>query len=341
MGIYLNKIDYDELPTILIDFLHYTETIKVRSPLTVFEYSLDLKTFFRFLLLSKKLVPKDIEFDEIPIKSVDLELIKSVKLADLYSYLSFTQSERGNNARARARKVSSLRSFYKYITSRVDLTFPNPTKDLDSPKVKKSLPRYLTVDEASNLLDSVEGDNSERNYAIITLFLNTGIRLSELVGVNVNSINRTDNSLIVLGKGNKERLIYLNKAAIRAIDEYLKVRPDIKGENALFVSRNNKRISPKTVQWIVKKFLSSAGLDTTKYSVHKLRHTAATLMYQNGTDLRVLQEILGHTDLGTTEIYTHIKNENLKSAFDENPLSSKKPLHKNNNKPRTENNETE
>lgn len=325
----MQKINYDELPPILIDFLHYMETIKGRSPLTVFEYYLDLKTFFKYLLYSKKLAPSGCEFDEIAITSVDLDLLKTVTLSDLYSYLSFTQTTRGNNARARARKVSSLRSFYKYITTRVELSFPNPTKDLDSPKVKASLPHYLSVEQSVSLLESIDGNNYERNYAIITLFLNSGIRLSELVGINISSINRSDNSLVVLGKGNKERLIYLNKACISAIDAYLAVRPDIKGENALFVSRNSKRISPKTVQWIVKKFLSASGLDTSKYSVHKLRHTAATLMYQSGTDLRVLQEILGHVDLGTTQIYTHIKNDTLKSAFDDNPLSRQKPSHKN------------
>lgn len=324
----MQKVDYDSLPQVLCDFLHYTETVKGRSPLTVFEYSLDLHTFMRYLLMSRGLAPKDADFEEIDIKGVDTDLLKTVTLSELYAYLSYTLSERGNNAKARARKVSSLRSFYKYLTSRVDLTMPNPTKDLDSPKVKKGLPHYLTVDQSVSLLDSVEGKNSERNYAIITLFLNTGIRLSELVGINVADINREDRSLVVLGKGNKERLVYLNDATMKSIDDYLAVRPDVKGEKALFISRENKRISPKTVQWVVKKYLSAAGLDTTKYSVHKLRHTAATLMYQSGTDLRVLQEILGHADLGTTQIYTHIKNDALKSAFDSNPLSSKKALQK-------------
>ncbi len=321
----MNKIKYEDLPAVLVDFLHYIEVVKGRSPLTVFEYYLDLQTFFRFLLLYKKLVPKNTPFEEISVKSVDLELLRTVKLGDLYGYLSFMQSERGNSAKARARKVSSLRGFYKFLTTSVDLNFPNPAKDLDAPKIKASLPRYLSTEDSVKLLDSVDGDFAERNYAIITLFLNSGIRLSELCGINLSSINRNSNSLVVLGKGNKERLIYLNKATLDALDAYLAVRPDVKGERALFISRQNKRISPKTVQWLVKKYLSAAGLDTEHLSVHKLRHTAATLMYQSGTDLRILQEVLGHSNLGTTQIYTHIQNERLKSAFESNPLSNKKP----------------
>ncbi len=324
----MQKVDYDSLPQVLCDFLNYEETVKGRSPLTVYEYSLDLKNFMKYLLYSRGLTTKDDDFATISIKQVDLKLLKSVNLSEIYAYLAFTLNERSNKAKTRARKISSLRSFYKYLTSRVDLRMANPTKDLDSPKIKKGLPTYLTVEQSIELLDSIDGNNSKRDYAIITLFLNTGIRLSELVGININDINREDCSLVVLGKGNKERLVYLNKAAMDAVDDYLQVRPKIKYEKALFISRNKKRISPKTVQSLVKKYIEASGLNSSKYSVHKLRHTAATLMYQNGTDLRVLQEILGHADLGTTQIYTHIKNDALKSAFDSNPLSSKKALQK-------------
>lgn len=311
-----------DVPHIVKDFLNYMETIKGKSKNTVQEYYYDLRLFFRFMKIHKELLEEECEFDKIDISDVDIDLIKEISLSDLYSFMSFLSRERDNNSSSRARKVASIRSFFNYITNKAKLLDYNPASELESPKILKKLPRYLNIEESKRLLEVIDGEYKERDYAIITLFLNCGLRLSELVNININKIK--NNTLTVVGKGDKERVIYLNKACVNAIDAYLKVRPAdcIKDKNALFLSKRKQRISTKTVQHIVKKYLNAAGLDAERYSVHKLRHTAATLMYKHGNvDIRVLQQILGHESIATTEIYTHVDNEQLKNALDNNPLS--------------------
>jgi site-specific recombinase XerD len=237
-------------------------------------------------------------------------------------FLVYCKDNHGNNERTRARKATTLRNFYKYLTVQKRLIDDNPLQELDSPKIKKTLPKYLTLDESLKLLSSVDGKYKERDYCILTLFLNCGMRLSELVSLNLSDI-RSNNTIVVTGKGNKQRIVYLNDSCNAAIKDYLLVRPVdcVKDRDALFISRQLKRISPKTVQYLVKKYLSEIGLD--EMSVHKLRHTAATLMYQHGNvDIRILQDILGHENLGTTQIYTHISDEQMKQAALSNPLSS-------------------
>lgn len=312
-----------EAPQILLDFLGYMQTVKGKSPKTVDEYYIDLRTFFRYIKYSKQLVPEDINFQEISIKDVNLDLVSEITLSDVYEYLNYLLVERNNNAATRARKISSLKSFFNYIVNKVSLLTVDPTKDLDTPKRKASLPKFLTLEQSIDLLKCVNGPYKERDYCILTLFLNCGMRLSELVGINLNDI-RSDNTLKLTGKGNKERIVYLNSACLSAIEQYLNIRPNanLKDRNALFISKFNKRISPKTVQFIVKKYLGAINLDNQGYSVHKLRHTAATLMYQHGdVDIRVLKDILGHSNLGTTEIYTHLSNKQVQKAISSNPLS--------------------
>lgn len=314
----------NEAPPLLREFLIYTETIKGKSKKTAQEYFFDLRLFLRFLKRHKNLVSPSLPFDEIPFEDVTVDLIRSVTLLDLYEYMNFLNAIRHLSARSRARKVASLRSFFKYLSTKIKVISDDPAKHLDSPQLKKSLPVYLSLDESRSLLDVVEGENKERDFAILTLFLNCGMRLSELVGINLKDIR--DDSVRITGKGNKERVVYLNEACLSAIGEYLKVRPadgvKDKDRQALFISRNKNRISAKTVQWLVKKYIASAGLDPEKYSVHKLRHTAATLMYQHGkVDIRTLQEILGHEQLSTTEIYTHVEKDSLRRAVEANPLS--------------------
>lgn len=311
-----------EMPSVLNDFLNYLQTIKGKSSNTVLVYFYDLRVFFRFLKLHKKLTDKKIEFEQIDITDIDINFIKSVTLSDLYAFMSFVSNDRDNSAHARARKVASLKSFFNYLFNKAKLLDSNPASELESPKIVKRLPRYLNVEESKQLLSSVDGQYSERDYAIITLFLNCGLRLSELVGINLNNI-RNEN-LTVIGKGDKERSIPLNGACIKAIEDYLKVRPvdSVKDKNALFLSERKQRISKESVQKIVKKYIKSAGLDPQRYSTHKLRHTAATLMYRYGNvDIRALQELLGHESIATTEIYTHLDKEQLKNAVDKNPLS--------------------
>ncbi len=315
-------------PPIIRDFLTYNETIKGKSSKSVDEYYLDLQTFFRYLLLIRRKVDPKTNFDEIDISCVDAELISTVTISDLYAFIVFCKDERGNNAATRARKTSTLRIFFKYLTSQIHLLETNPAEMLESPKVKNALPKHLSLEDSLELLSSVDGPNKERDYCILTLFLNCGMRLSELCGLNLGDI-RPDGTMRLLGKGNKERIVYINDACEAAIKAYLAVRPndniEFSDRNALFISRNRKRISNKTVQHIVKTYLEKAGLGGQGYSTHKLRHTAATLMYQHGdVDIRVLKDILGHSNLGTTQIYTHISNSQIKNAIDSNPLSNVK-----------------
>ena len=263
---------------------------------------------------------------------MDLDFVSSVTLTDIYAYMTYLSRDRvqhqnsqtsnyGLNAASRARKLATIRSFYNYLTNKAHLIRENPVKDIDPPKLKKSLPKYLTLDQSVELLESVEGKNQEREYCILTLFLNCGLRISELVGLNLRDIQ--DESIRVLGKGNKVRILYLNDACQDALSRYLAVRRPIAGRdaNALFLSSRNERISRSTVHAMVKKRLSAAGLDESEYSSHKLRHTAATLMLQNGVDVRAVQEVLGHDHLNTTQIYTHIDNDSLRVAAKANPLS--------------------
>lgn len=314
----------DESPYYLKDFIMYMETIKGKSKKTVDEYFFDIRTFLRYMKVLKGLA--DIEdFDNISIKDIPIEFIREISLHDLYEYLSYTLRERLNNANSRARKVSSLKSFFKFLLNKAKLIDINPAAELDSPKKPKTLPKYLSLEESKKLLESIDGNYKYRDYAIITIFLNCGLRLSEMAGINLKDIH--EDKLTVFGKGAKERTIYLNPACVKAISDYIeKERPkdNVKSphKDALFLSRLNQRISVKTIQYIVKKHLDAAGLDTSKYSVHKLRHTAATLMYRYGhVDVRVLQEILGHTDLSTTQIYTHLDDEQLREASKANPLA--------------------
>ena len=317
---------------ILRDYLYYMQTVKGKSPKTVDEYFTDLRTFFRFIKISRGLVSSDTPFTQIRVDDVDIELIRSVTLTDAYEYMNYLMRERHNDASSRARKTSSLKSFFNYLTVKKGLLDKDPVKELERPKEKKSLPKYLTLEQSIELLNAVDGKYRERDYCILTFFLNCGMRLAELVGLNYTDI-RPDNTARIVGKGNKERIIYLNSACIEAYKAYMQVRPTdgiaAADKHALFLSARNKRISRESVQKIVYKYLSKIGLDAQGYSVHKLRHTAATLMYQNGNvDIRVLKEILGHENLGTTEIYTHLNTAQMEQAAKSNPLSKIKPRNK-------------
>lgn len=314
----------DSLPLAAKDFLSYMETIKGKSNNTIDGYSYDLTLFFKFMKIKRNIVPENTSFDDIRIDDIDEYFIGTIGLNDLYSFISYTAKERNNCNYARARKVACLRSFFRYLHTKAKIIDNNPALELEPPKINSRQPIHLTLDESKTLLKTVNGSYKERDYAILMLFLNCGLRLSELVGIDIDSIN--GDTLRVIGKGNKERTVYLNNACINAINEYLKIRNhnEIKENHkkALFISRNKERISPRTVQVIVKKYIKAAGLDSNKYSTHKLRHTAATLMYKYGNvDIRALQQILGHESVATTQIYTHIDDEHLRQAMKSNPLS--------------------
>ena len=320
----MKKQFIQEAPPPIKDFLMYLQNIQGRSPLTIDEYYIDLRTFFRYILQHKGLADSNAQIEDISIAEVDIELIRSVTADDIFDFFNYCINERKNKPASRARKTTVLKHFFRHLKEIRFLIDKNPMDVIVSPKRKKALPKYLTLQQSRELLDAVDGKYKIRDECILTLFLNCGLRLSELVGININDIN-DQRILKVCGKGNKEREIYLNDACMDAINEYKKVRPieGVKDKKALFISRNHNRISNKTVQALVYKYLNAIGMEG--YSVHKLRHTAATLMYQEGgVDIRVLQDILGHENLGTTQIYTHISQKQSIEAMKSNPLGKSK-----------------
>ena len=323
---------YSDCPQILRDFLIYHETIKGQSQLTISEYHLDLRMFLRFMKLMRNDMPISTRLDDIPITDIDLDFIRGITTADVFDFLSYLANDRVSNpdsamaeygisASARARKLSAIKSFFKYLTVRTKLLSENPVADLEYPKLRKSLPKYLTLEQSAALLQAVDGQNAKRDYAIIMLFLNCGIRRSELVGLNLTDVY--EDRIRVVGKGNKERFVYFGTPCRKAIDAYLPERNKkiLTDNRALFGSRNGNRISTDAVHALIKKALLKAGLDSTQFSAHKLRHTAATMMLSGGVDVKTVQEVLGHENLNTTQIYTHIESTELKLAAQANPLS--------------------
>ena len=315
-----------ECPAILREYLGYMETVKGRSSNTVNGYFIDLRTFFRFLLVQRGIC-KSSEESLPDIRLVDLGLLKTVTLADLFEFMNYSKSERDNSNVTRARKVSSLRQFFHYLTEICHKLDENPAKNLSSPKLPSRMPKHLTYDQSIQLLQLAgHGKYAERDFCIITLLLNCGLRRAELAGLNRTDV-RDDNTLRVIGKGNKERILYLNEACQKALAAYLPKRPldGTKDNKALFYGHTKDRISLQGVHYIVKGYLKQVG-GAEEFSAHKLRHTAATLMYQQGgVDLLVLKEMIGHRNLGTTEIYTHTSNEQLRQAADANPLARIQP----------------
>ena len=323
---------YHDCPQILREFLIYHETIKGQSPLTISEYYLDLRMFLRFIKLMRNDMPINTDLETINIKDVDLNFIRSIDTSEIFDFLSYLANDRavnpenpvpdyGISASSRARKLSAIKSFYKYLTVRTKQLTENPVADLEYPKLRKSLPKYLTMEQSAALLQAVSGPNEKRDYAILMLFLNCGIRRSELVGLNLTDVY--EDRIRVVGKGNKERFVYFGSACRKAIDAYIPIRNKqvLTDNKALFGSRDNNRISVTAVHRLVKKALMQAGLDSTQFSAHKLRHTAATMMLSGGVDVKTVQEVLGHENLNTTQIYTHIENTELKIAAEANPLS--------------------
>lgn len=326
------NVPLESLPPLVREFASYKSAIQNASEKTISEYLFDLRTFFRFLVArDKKIAFGTKEFEDIDLRVVDLDYIKNITPEDIYEFLMYTDSVRGNMAAAKSRKLSAIKGFFKYLTVKRMMLEVNPAADIEAPKQKQALPKFLSLEESLALLNAVKNDkeskNTVRDFAIITIFLNCGIRVSELVGINLEDMDDMLRSMTVTGKGNKQRIVYLNDACKQAIADYLDIRlskdMDSSKTSALFLSSRGQRISVKTVQWIVYKYLDMAGLESKHYSVHKLRHTAATLMYQTGNvDVRVLKDILGHEQLNTTQIYTHVSNKHMEQAMQSNPLSS-------------------
>lgn len=339
-----SKESLDTIPETAKQYLMYLLTIKSSSKLTVKEYIFDLRLFFRFMK-KRKLSDKSAqnqseyeEFDKIDVTDIDLDFIKSITREDIFEFLFFISEQRDNINSSRARKLSAVRGFFKYLSKQVNKIDSNPAENIEYPTLKQQLPKYLSLEESVDLLNAIEDDaenpNKIRDYCIVTLFLNCGMRLSELVGINLNDIAADLSTVRIIGKGRKERFVYLNEPCQNALTDYLEVRKkleSLKDENALFISKQHKRISNSTVQKMVDQSFMKAGLGDKNYSTHKLRHTAATLMYQYGNvDTRVLQEILGHEHLNTTQIYTHVANSQLAEAVNKNPLSKISQINKKN-----------
>ena len=315
-----------EAPLPVRDFLVYHDTIKGQSAATVDSYYLDLRTFTRYLMIERDIVPRDTPLEDIDIRKADLPFYAAVTLSEVYDFLAYLSRDRELNAASRARMIVTIKGFFRYLTDKTHQITENPVRELDSPKPRKALPRYLTLEESQRLLTSVEGKNRTRDYCILCLFLNCGLRVSEMVNLNITDIRQ--DSLLIHGKGSKERVVYLNDAAAAALNAWLIERKEIAAvdKNAVFLSNRRTRISVDSIQVMLKKTLKRAGLDPDQYSPHKLRHTAATLLLQNGVDVRTLQELLGHENLNTTQIYTHVANSELQRAAQANPLSNYTPI---------------
>ncbi len=321
-------INREDNPEFINSFLDYSITILNKSPNSIKEYNYDLAMFFKYMKVHFKLTDET-DFNKITINDFDIDTLRKITLEDIHSFISYIAVNNHSKASTRARKISTIRVFFKYLAVKEKLIDVNPAQNLETPKQDKRMPKYLSLEDSQKLLEITANEdnrNAVRDFAIITLFLNCGMRLAELVSINIKDIKFDDAKMTVIGKGNKERTIYLNNACMQAIKEYLEIRPkegiDYKSKDALFLSERKERISRRTVQHIVEKELRQAGLDSTKYSTHKLRHTAATLMYQYGqVDIRALQELLGHASISTTEIYTHVANEQVRNAVESNPLN--------------------
>lgn len=317
-------IERDSLPQSVKDFIFYIEIVLGRSKSATYEYILDLSNFFRYIKIKKEHMPPSTKLHDVSIYEIDVSFVATITVEDIYDYLYFCKEKRNNKPKTIARKMSTLRSYFKYMTQKKHLLNNNPMESIESPSLSKTLPKYLTLEESTELLSAVKA--SRRDYAILTVFLNCGVRLAELVSLNVGDIK--NEYVVITGKGNKQRTIHLNAACRSSIDDYVKnERPKegLKDPDALFISRNKARISRRAVQNLVEKYLKMAGLGDKHLSTHKLRHTAATLMHRHGhVDIRVLQEILGHENLGTTQIYTHVDSESIKEASLNNPLSKVK-----------------
>ena len=324
-------IKKQENPSYVNSFLDYSATILNKSPNSIREYNYDLKMFLRFIKIRFNLTDET-DFSKIKISDISIKTIRKIQLSDIHAFLSYMAIELKSKSATRARKASTIRVFFNYLSQKENLITINPAQNLETPKSDKRLPKYLNLEESKKLLEASSDEdnrNYQRDYAITTLFLNCGLRLSELVGINIQDIDFSEAKLNVIGKGNKERTIYLNRACLKALSDYLFIRPQVgikadklNSDKALFLSERKERISRRTVQYIISKELQKAGLDSRKFSVHKLRHTAATLMYQYGNvDIRALQELLGHESISTTEIYTHVDNTQVRNAVESNPLA--------------------
>lgn len=316
---------YLDIPDDVIEYLHYLDFVKLRSPRTVNGYYLDLRGFFRYMMVQWNRVKPDTPLDKIDLTQITAKDIASITKRDIFSYLDYVRSA-NNGSKARARKLSALKGFFHYMVTQVNKIPSDPTENVNLGSPKKTLPKYLTQQESLDLLKNIQSEFYERDFCMITLFLNCGMRLAELIGINLSDFR--DDTIRITGKGGKERIVYLNESCKQALSHYMQARralPHLVDTDALFVSkRTGKRLTARRVEQIVESCLKNAGLSGKGFSPHKLRHTAATLMYQGGVDMLALKEILGHENVSTTQIYTHINQQQLREAVQASPLADQK-----------------
>lgn len=320
----MKSYNNDSNPEFLNNYLVHLKVVKMLSERTISEYYFDIRLFLKYI--HKSNTGQDTVTEDVDIKDMSADELKGISVTDIYNFIFYVADERQNDKRTRYRKKSSLKSFFRYLMKTERITESDPTADIDMPSPKTALPKFLSLDESMKLLETSNSKDSLRDYCMITLLLNCGMRLSELININIKDIDFLENRMKIMGKGNKERMVYLNNACISALKNYLEIRndnPKAVDEPALFISNQNKRISKRRVQQIVENTVKAAELDGKGITTHKLRHTAATLMYQYGAaDILTLKELLGHSSTSTTEIYTHLDSEQVRSAVEENPLAN-------------------
>jgi integrase/recombinase XerD len=301
-----------ELHQSVTDFLDYCRTIKGLSDESISGYYNDLKMFFDYIKQLKK-------------KNITDRLIKNIELQDLHKFMTYLEKDCGNNARTRCRKVSTLKSYFEYLQNVTKLIISNPSYSLRKPKVPKTKPVAMSIQECEKLLNSLDKDSYfyYRDRCILMIFLQCGLRLSELINIKVSDVQNI--RMIINGKGNKERDAFLSESCIKSIDDYLEVRNDEEvseeDKEYLFLSREKNKISKRAVQSLVKKHMEDAGLDTNKYHTHSTRHTFATIAYDQGADIIKLSELLGHSNVNTSKIYITLKEEELREITNKNPLN--------------------
>ena len=334
MSIYLDEKNpgkhkpFEDASPDIVEYVRYLEVIAGKSANTAFNYYCDLRNFSKFMKRRRGLVPDDAEMKDIDPKGLETAFWGSVSKEDIYEYLYFLSRECGNKKSSTARRLASLHGFYDYLVNQVNRLQQNPTTSIRPPKQDKVLPKYLTAEQSKDLLESTQtqSDFPERDYCMVVLFLNCGMRLAELVGMNLEDIDFEQRQIRLFGKGHKERMVYLNDACIEALQLYLKKRNAMEGlnprEKAVFLTRRRKeRIGNRRVEQLITGAMKAAGLKG--FSTHKLRHTAATLMYQTGNvDILTLKQLLGHSSVGTTQIYTHLQEFQVRAAIEQNPLGT-------------------
>lgn len=318
----------------LNSFSLYLKEICYFEDSSILSYQYDVIIFLKFIkcLFNPEDIPDTISYESIEIEDITLDMLRQVTSKEIHAFLYFL-AENDYKPTSRCKKFYVLCNFFNYLYQEKRVIFHNPTSTIDFNKDNEKIPIYLSKKKLKKLFTTFRGEQSsqlaKRDYCILVLISSLGLRIQEVVNIDLTDFNLETGKIKILGKGSKERLLYLNESCVKALRDYLTIRSDISKKNkdeinanqALFITKRGNRISRRSIEYIVEQRVSLAGLDSNMYSAHKLRHTAATLMYQDGTDILVIQEILGHSSISSTEIYTHTQDKDIKRAINHNPLA--------------------